>query len=97
MGQAWHRMRREQVDLIHAIHILEGKFEMLCWSQHGISFRVTSVSWKHEMECNNVLPSPLRLISFPIDVDEEHKDATRIAREDGLSPSKVLPTKEEPD
>jgi hypothetical protein len=32
VGQALHKSRREQVDLLHAIHILEGKFELFCHS-----------------------------------------------------------------
>lgn len=35
------RTRKEQGDTLHAVRILEGKFELFCKSQYGIKFRVT--------------------------------------------------------
>jgi hypothetical protein len=38
VAQDVSKTRREQTKLLHAIHILEGKFELCCRAQHGINF-----------------------------------------------------------
>jgi hypothetical protein len=40
VAQAITETQRQNVELLQAVHILEGKFELFCHSQHGIKFRV---------------------------------------------------------
>jgi hypothetical protein len=41
VGQALYKTKREHNEILHAIHIMEEKFELYCSSQHDIKFQVT--------------------------------------------------------
>jgi hypothetical protein len=48
VARAIERTRKEQGDNLHAVQILEGKFEIFCKSQYGIKFIFTPKGQNHE-------------------------------------------------
>jgi hypothetical protein len=68
-------MRREQVDLLDAIHILEGKFKLLCQSQYVIPFKVSSTNHQYEQHKEgDGMSSPSSFRNCPIKVDADELD-----------------------
>jgi hypothetical protein len=71
------KTKEEQGNIMHALKIFEGKFELFCKSQHGIRFRVTPRGQRPEQqeEAKGTL-SPSGSKKCPIDVDEYEPTTT---------------------
>ena len=70
VGKALEKTK-EQWNIMHALRIFEGKFELFCKSRHEIRFRVTPRGQQPEQqeEAEGTLRSSGSK-KFPIDVDE---------------------------
>jgi hypothetical protein len=75
VAQAVNETRYQNSEILHVIHILEGKFELFFKARHGINFRVNQ-SEQHpvQLEKGSDFESPPRSIHCPIMVEdkEEH-------------------------
>jgi hypothetical protein len=68
-------MRREQGDLLDTIHILEGKFKLLCQSKYVIRFKVSSANHQYEKHKDgDGMSSPSSFRNYPIKVDTDELD-----------------------
>jgi hypothetical protein len=82
VGQAISKTKREHGELLHAIHVLEGKFKLYCWAQHGIKFQVTQIGHNQEQQgSGSADQSPPGSFQCPIVVDDDREEDQQRSRD----------------